>query len=140
MAERTVVPMEIPWQGTWLTWVGATTMCLNALGEDCDPIDVSGFSGYAFALSINEGLCPSGPTMLEWASLGTGVLTSLGRTVKTFFSGDCFVGEFRNDRTRAHARLAFEMATREIEAGRPCVVWGLGVPEFGVVRGIEGDE
>jgi hypothetical protein len=138
--KNAVVPMDIEWQGAWLSWVGSTTMCLKALGEDCDLVDVAGHSSYAFALSINDGMCPSGPTMLEWSSLATGVFTALGRTTETFISCDCFIGEFRNDRTRAHARQAFEMAARETEAGRPCVVWGLGVPEFGVVRGIEGDE
>ncbi len=28
--------MEIEYQPAWLSWVGSTTMCLNALGVECD--------------------------------------------------------------------------------------------------------
>ncbi|MHC4469351.1 MAG: hypothetical protein ACYS99_00170, partial [Planctomycetota bacterium] len=136
---KSEVTMEIPTCPAWLSWVGATTSCLNALGVDCDTTDVAGRSGYAFALSINEGLCPSGPTCLDWNALATGV-ENLGRSTLTFASGDCFTEGHRSDRTLAHAREVFELVRREVGAGRPCVVWGLGLPEFGVVRGVEGEE
>jgi hypothetical protein len=130
------VPMDIAWKPGWLTWVGATTRCLQALGVETDDVEVAGVSGYAFALSVNRGLCPSGPTCLDWMALGTGV-SALGRTALCFNPCDCFTKDSRNERTLVHARTAFELATREVEAGRPCVVWGLGMPEFGVVRGVE---
>ena len=97
--------------------------------------DVAGHSGYGFALAVNEGLCASGPTFVEWADLSTGI-AALGRSTLSFVSKDCYTEGSRNDRTRAHAREAFELAGREVWAGRPCVVWGLGVPEFGVIRGV----
>ncbi|MDY7110001.1 MAG: hypothetical protein SYC29_15320 [Planctomycetota bacterium] len=133
------VPMEIEFQGTWLSWVGSTTMCLNALGIQCDMADVAGYSGYAFAISINPGLCPSGPTDVDWPALAAGPM-SLGRSAMSFICGDCHTEGSRSDRTRAHCRAVFEMVAREIEAGRPCVLWGAGIPEFGVVRGINGDD
>jgi hypothetical protein len=136
---RMEVEQRIEWLPHWLSWVGSTTRCLNALGVKCSASDVAGHSGYAFALSINTGVCPSGPTSLDWAALAGGVM-ALGRSALAYVSGDCFTSEHRFDRTRAHARTCFELACREIEAGRPCVVWGLGVPEFGVVRGIEDEE
>jgi len=49
-------------QRCWLTWVGATTGCLRALGVNCDTADVAGQSGYAFRIIINDTLCASGPT------------------------------------------------------------------------------
>ncbi len=129
----------LTWQPAWLSYVGSVTTCLQALGVECDPAEVAGASGYAFAISINEGLCPSGPTCLEWNLLSQGV-SDLGRSTTTYYAQECYVKHTRNDRTRAHAREAFELAKRETEAGRPCVVWGLGVAEFGVVHGTEGDE
>ena len=83
--------------------------------------------------------CPSGPTSLEWAELSSGVL-DLGRSAVAYVTGDCYADDLKNERTRAHARTVFEMVRREVEAGRPAVVWGLGIPEFGVVRGVEGEE
>jgi hypothetical protein len=138
-AAATCVPMEIQFQGAWLSWVGSTTMCLNALGIECDLADVAGYSGYAYAISINPGLCPSGPTDVDWPSLAAGPL-SLGRSAMSFICWDCHTDGSRCDRTRAHCRAVFEMIAREIEAGRPCVLWGAGIPEFGVVRGIDGDD
>ncbi|MEM8781517.1 MAG: hypothetical protein AAGE65_01560 [Planctomycetota bacterium] len=127
------------WQPAWLSYVGSVATCMQSLGLDVDQTEVAGVSGYAFALSINHGLCPSGPTFLEWNRLSQGV-SDLGRSTTTFYAQECYAGGRRNDRTRAHAREAFELARRETAAGRPCVVWGLGVPEFGVVYGVEGED
>jgi len=136
-AQAVMVPMKVEWQPAWLTWVGATTTCLKALGVNCDPADVAGTSGYAFTMSVHEALCPSGPTMFDWGSLLSGV-NFLGRSTINYQSCDCYTGEFRNDRTRAHCRMAYEIAAKEISEGRPCVIWGAYVPEFAVAIGIEG--
>jgi hypothetical protein len=134
---ETRVPMEIEYRPAWLSWVGSTTMCLNALGIECDMVDVAGYSGYAFAIAISPGLCPSGPTDPDWAALAAGPL-SLGRSAMSFVCWDCHTDGSRCGRTREHCREVFQMVAREIESGRPCVLWGAGTAEFGVVRGIDG--
>jgi len=133
------IPMKIEWEPGWLTWVNSTTLCLNAIGIECDKADVAGYSGYAFALAVNEGLCASGPTFLDWNKLASGIC-ALGRSTMSFISMDCYSEGNRNENTKSHARRVFDLASDEIDAGRPCVVWGLGIPEFGVVWGIDGDE
>jgi hypothetical protein len=132
------VPMEVEYAPAWLTWVAATTTCLRALGVECDPTDVAGYSGYAFHLCIHKELCPSGPTVLNWDALNWGV-RFLGRTTKAYYSGQCHSEGFKNDLSREHCRTAFELAKLEIEAGRPCVIWGAYVPEFAAVVGVDGD-
>jgi len=132
------VPMEVVYKPAWLTWIGSTTSCLNALGVDCDRADVAGMTGYAFIMSVHKELCPSGPTVFDWGSLLSGI-SALGRSTLMFQSIDCHTGDFKCDRTREHCRQVFELVRREIEAGRPCVLWGTYVPEFGVVYGIEGE-
>ena len=82
----------------------------------------------------------SGPTCVDWCALSAGIALGCGRSVTSYVSFDCLTEERRNERILAHARHVFDLAAREVEAGRPCVVWGLGVPEFGVVRGVEGEE
>ena len=127
------VPMNVEYQPAWLTWVASTTTCLQALGIDCDQADVAGFSGYAFHLGIHEVVCPSGPTVLDWERLSRGV-HSLGRATVELRS-PC-----AEESGRAHeqsCRAAFELVRGEIQAGRPCVLWGTYVPEFGVVVGVE---
>lgn len=123
----------------WLSFVASTTAVLRALGADVDAVDVAGRTAYAFHLTVNRGLCPSGPTCVSWSGLSEGAL-GLGRSVTFFSSWDAYAEGFRNDRTRAHAREAFELARREVEAGRPCVVWGIGIPEFSVVYGVTDDD
>lgn len=132
------VPMEVEYAPAWLTWVAAATTCLRALGVECDQTDVAGFSGYAFHLCIHKELCPSGPTVLDWDALNWGV-RFLGRSTKTFYSGQCHSEGHRSELTREHCRSAFELAKSEIEAGRPCVLWGAYVPEFAACVGVDGD-
>jgi hypothetical protein len=133
-----LVPMEVTYVPAWLTWVGCTTSCLRALGCECDEADVGGLSGYAFHLGTRKGLCPSGPTAFDWGSLLWGI-HHIGRSVLMYDGGQCHTGKFKNDITRAQCKEAFELAKREVDAGRPCVLWGTYLPEFGVVVGYEGD-
>lgn len=135
-SKSTMVPMEVKYTPAWLTWVGTTTSCLQALGHDCDAVDVAGMSGYAFHLCINPGLCPSGPTMIDWSKLPWGVRL-LGRSTLLYEGGRCHSGKYINDQTRAHCKVAFDLAKREIDAGRPCVLWGAYIPEFAIVVGID---
>ncbi|MFA4987568.1 MAG: hypothetical protein WC712_13380 [Candidatus Brocadiia bacterium] len=129
-----MVPQEVKYPCGWISWVSAVSGCLTALGRETDQVEVAGRSGYAFHSCIAPDLCPSGPTMLGWGLLaGSGVL--LGRTVKSYMSGECHTPEKRNERTAKHCREAFEFAKSEIDAGRPCVLWGANIPEFAIAVG-----
>jgi hypothetical protein len=138
-SKKITVPLDVKWHPAWISWVGATTSCLNALGVKCDTTDVAGYSGYAFVMTIHEKLCPSGPTVFEWGTLLSGI-NYLGRSSFAFQSSECFTGEFKCDRTKEHCKQAFELAKSEIKAGRPCVLWGAYIPEFAVAYGMEGDK
>ena len=129
------LPMEVEYQPAWLTWVASTTTCLRALGIECDRADVAGFSGYAFHVGVHEEVCPSGPTALDWSRLSRGV-HSLGRATIEFRSPSC---EASDSAREDSCRAAFELVRSELLVGRPCVLWGTYLPEFGVVVGIEGD-
>jgi len=129
--EALTVPMEVRYHPAWLTWVASTTSCLNALGVECDTTDVAGYSGYAFMMNVPEDLCPSGPTAFDWGMLQVGV-PWMGRSTLEFRGGTC-------GGTPEDFRATFAMVAREIEAGRPCVIWGTYVPEFGVAVGFQDD-
>jgi hypothetical protein len=140
MSEQTgtvTVPMEVVHMPAWLTWVSATTTCLRALQVECDQVDVAGVTGYAFHLSVARGLCPSGPTAFDWGMLLPGVWR-LGRSTSVF-QATCFTGPRESEAVREQYQEAHAMARREVEAGRPCVVWGAYVPEFATVIGVAGD-
>jgi hypothetical protein len=143
--------IELDFKPSWMTWAAATSACLNALGVKCDKTDVAGFTGWAFHVAVHPELCPSAPGMFDWSELSAGI-RMMGRSTIEYWSGECHVGPARadrltggthgeegqkNERTRAHCKEAFESAKREIEAGRPSVVWGAYFPEWAVCYGIE---
>jgi hypothetical protein len=135
MSETLMVPMDVTYENAWISWVGSATTCLKALGVYCDTIDVAGQSGYAFMLCVHEALCPSGPTMLDWGGLETGV-HMLGRTTMAFRTDECHIPQSATQQSREHCRKAYEYVESEVRAGRPCVIWGAYVPEFAVAVGV----
>jgi hypothetical protein len=94
-------------------------------------------TGYAFHLGVASGLCPSGPTAFQWGTLLPGV-NRLGRSTAVY-QAECFAGPKESEASRESFRAALAFAQREVEAGRPCVLWGAYVPEFAAVVGIRGD-
>ncbi|MCK4719472.1 hypothetical protein KAU08_02365, partial [bacterium] len=130
------VPMNVEYQPAWLTWVASVTSCLKSLRIDCDLVDVAGVSGYAFYMSIHFELCPSGPTVVPMGRLLFG-LTTLGRTTLNYQSVDIEMNEPLSDKARDPCKYAYDLASREISEGRPCVIWGSYVPEYAVAYGVE---
>ena len=128
--------MDITWESSWISWIGAVTTCLKALGIDCDRADVAGYSGYAFMLSVHDELCPSGPTVFPWGELTPGI-HRLGRSTVTFHSNECYNKEKPTEEMLVAAKQGYEIASREIAEGRPCVIWGAYMPEFAAVEGVD---
>ncbi|HJN16522.1 MAG TPA: twin-arginine translocation signal domain-containing protein, partial [Armatimonadota bacterium] len=121
------VPMQVePTQG-WLSWINATTSCLQALGCVCDAIDVAGATGYAFVLHIPETVGVWGPTAFQWDILHEGI-PWLGRATMAYYAPQQNADTYRD---------AFEFVTREVGAGRPCVINGAFVPEFAAVVAVD---
>ena len=133
--EANRVPMEVQVDPAWLTWASAASACLRALGEDCDNVDVAGVSGYAFHMCITDVVGVEGPTVLPWDELAVGC-RYLGRSTLGYSMGPW--GE--EEHWDAAERECLALAKREVDAGRPCVLWGTGIPEFGVVVGYDGEE
>lgn len=135
--QAVMVPMDVPWEGCWLSWVAATTACLRALGIECDTVDVAGMSGYAFILNVHQTLDVSSPTAFDWAWLTAGVQL-MGRSTMELHHFD--MGEKADptgESRLAGCQAAYDLAAREVGEGRPCVLWGAYEPEFAVVIGVE---
>jgi len=142
---KKVVSKKIEYQPCWLSYTGAVAGSLRALGVDCDTVDVGGYSGYAFIINVFKGVtCPSGPTALPlptWRQIHRGT-ESLGWTMEHFeYPGSYPAKEGKpSPQEIEKARGMFERIKREIdERDRPVVLWGLAIPEYGIVKGYEGD-
>jgi len=122
------VKLTPPW--SWVSWIGAVTSVLRAMGIAKDFTDVGGMSGYAFIVNIHPELCPSGPTAFDWGMLIEGT-QALGLEIE-------LVGESHDEWSDDEALMAnlFEQVRQEVDEGRPSVVWGAtSAPEFAIVYG-----
>lgn len=137
-AEKSLLK-DVVFTPQWLTWVASATGCLRALGVDCDAADVAGCSGYAFVMNIHKKLCPSSFTAFDWRML-LPAMPALGRTTRAFYGWVAEGGESEDAPvTRQQYRDAFDFVAAEVQAGRPCVIWGVpDAPEFGIAVGVDG--
>jgi DNA-binding HxlR family transcriptional regulator len=142
---RKVISKKVEYQPCWLSYTGAMAGSLRALGVDCDTVDVGGYSGYAFIINVAKGVtCPSGPTALPletWKKLHRGT-ESLGWTIEHYEYPHSYPAKEGNPTSQEIeiARKLFEKIKREIdERDRPVVLWGLAIPEYGIVKGYKGN-
>jgi len=142
---KKVISKKVEYLPCWLSYTGAIAGSLRALGVDCDTVDVGGRSGYAFLINVAKGVtCPSGPTALPpetWKQIHKGT-ESLGWTMESYVYPSSYPAE-EGKPTPQELEIVknlFEKIKREIdERDRPVVLWGLAIPEYGIVRGYEGN-
>jgi len=136
-----LVSREPVYQPSWISYLGAVSGVLKSLGKDRDIVDVGGYTGYAFISNVAKGkTCPSGPTALHcWPAIlrATGVL---GYRVSSFEDNRSFPqGRPLSAEDTERAKRAFQVVRREIDRDRPVVLWGLDIPEYGIVKGYKGE-
>lgn len=142
---KKVVSKKAEYLPCWLSYTGAVGGSLRALGVDCDVVDVGGYSGYAFLINVARGVtCPSGPTAVPsktWEQIHRAT-ESMGRKIECFVREGGFPAKEGKPTSEEieKARELFEKVKVEIgQKDRPVILWGLVVPEYGIVRGYEGD-
>jgi hypothetical protein len=145
------VAQPAEFQDTWLSYAGALAGALTALSTPADVVEVAGRSGLAFLLNVTEGWTdPGSPTLHSgnvartgdeivalWREMTRGV-EALGPRLEHDWDPEQYRFYRGLDETqRGRARRLFERVRASIDAGRPVVVWGLSVPEYGVVNGYD---
>jgi DNA-binding HxlR family transcriptional regulator len=142
---KTVISNAAVYQPCWLSYTGAMAGALRSLGATCDTVDVGGYSGYAFLINVAKGMtCPSGPTALPletWRRIHRGTEV-LGWTLDHYEYPASYPKE-NGHPTPEEMEVAQKLFTKikqEIDQhDRPVVLWGLVVPEYGIVNGYEGN-
>jgi len=142
---KKVISKKAEYLPCWLSYTGAIAGSLRALGVDCDTVDVGGRSGYAFIINVSKGVtCPSGPTALPsetWKLIHEGT-EGLGWTMESYVYPSSFPAEEGNPTPQELevVKNLFGKIKQEIdERNRPVVLWGLAIPEYGIVNGYEGN-
>ncbi len=142
---KKIISKKVEYLPCWLSYTGAIAGSLRALGVNCDIVDVGGYSGYAFIINVSKGVtCPSGPTALPpetWHQINKGT-ESLGYAIEKFEHPSSYPAEEGKPTPEEVeiARKLFEKIKQEIdENDRPVVLWGLAIPEYGIVKGYDGN-
>ncbi|MFX1562870.1 MAG: hypothetical protein ACFFDP_06145 [Promethearchaeota archaeon] len=142
MSKR-IISKPAEYQTCWISYTGAVAGALQALGADCDAVDVGGRTGYAFLINVSDNsTCPSGPTAF-WLDIWNEIVKAtedLGWTIEEFDDESVDVAEKPSPEEYARSEKLFEKVKLEIdEKDRPVVMWGLVIPEYGIVNGYEGN-
>jgi hypothetical protein len=140
-------------QDSWLSYCGAVAGVFTALGSPRDPVDIAGYAGLAFLINVAESWTDPGSATLHsgnvartsddivalWRGFSQG-LDGLGAQLDHYWDPEQyrFWKELPADQ-RARAQRLYDRVRQSIDAGRPVVVWGLFVPEYGIANGYDDD-
>ncbi|MFX1517063.1 MAG: ArsR/SmtB family transcription factor [Promethearchaeota archaeon] len=131
------------YQPCWISYLGSVSGVMKALGkEDHDLVNTGGYTGYAFALpNVAKGsTCPSGPTALGqmWNEIMKGTDT-LGYATSVYDDHKCYPAQEGQvtDEDRNRATELFKTVKKAIDRDEPVVLWGIPIPEYGIVTGYQ---
>ncbi|MBY9001344.1 MAG: winged helix-turn-helix transcriptional regulator [Candidatus Heimdallarchaeota archaeon] len=128
-----------------LTLVGAMTGALKALGCKITVDEVAGFTGYGFLINVpKDGLWSSSPTSHKGFKIILQAISKFGWKIKRYSEEEALPSDFSYSkplsmRDEVRARNIFEMIKKEIDKDLPVVLWGVHVPEYGIVTGYKND-
>ncbi|MFX0185662.1 MAG: hypothetical protein ACFE95_21465, partial [Candidatus Hodarchaeota archaeon] len=129
-----------------LSYSAAISGTLQAIGEKWDVDDITAFSGYGFLINTSrEIICASGPTAIAaWKTIQDAT-EKLGWKIKHYIDHEGFPSspdpsQPLDKRDEKRARKVFEIVKNAIDVyDRPVVIWGIPVPEYGIVNGYQED-
>ena len=140
-----IVKSKSEYQAANISYLGALTGVLKSLGKDLDIVDLGGRTGYGFVLNVAKGeTCPSGPTAMSescWGEIYKGS-DSFGWKFNIWFDNRSFPQKTGplSPEDYARANDFFNRVKETIEKyGKSVVIWGIPVPEYGIVNGYTED-
>jgi hypothetical protein len=131
------------YQPCWISYLGSVSGVHLALGnKEHDLVNTGGYTGYAFALpNVSKGTtCPSGPTALDqmWKEIMNGT-EDLGCKIRVIGDYKPFpTKEELTSEDHKRAQTIFNQIKDAIDNNNPVVLWGIPIPEYGIVNGYQG--
>ena len=129
----------------WFSYQGAVLGVLNSFGVKVSLAEVIAVTGYGWITNaMKKNLCPSAPSAFHdevWNGIYKAT-ENLGYNVDLIISGAFEWDEKQKPTLEAevNAKKQYDEVTKEIDADRPVVMWGIPIPEYGIVNGYKGEE
>jgi len=139
------ISKEAKFQKHRLTFVGAMAGSLSSLGKKVTVDEIAGFTGYGFLLNVpKQGLWSSSPTSHNGFDIIIKSLSKFGWKIKKYHEPESLPSDFLQSkplsmRDDVRAKNIFDMIKKEIDNDKPVVLWGVHVPEYGIVIGYSND-
>jgi DNA-binding transcriptional ArsR family regulator len=136
---------EAKFQKHHLTFVGAMAGAFSSLGKKVTADEIAGFTGYGFLLNVpKQGLWSSSPTSHNGFDMIIRSISKFGWKIKKYHEPESLPSDFSHSkplsmRDEVRANNIFEMIKKEIDKDKPVVLWGIHVPEYGIVNGYNND-
>src|SRR5260370_5210498 len=119
----------------WDTLAASLTSCGAALGDTRAVAEIAAGSALAFRVAADERVSLGGPHAWPWAGELAAAAARLGYHAEVVTSSEP-PGTALHDAART---AALSLVRAGLEARRPTLIWGVHAPEFGIVRGLDGD-
>ena len=140
-----IISKPAEYKPSWFSFQGAVQGVLNSLGIDVGLADVIAVSGYGWITNaMKKNMCPSAPSAFHgdiW--MGNYKATeNLGYRIDFVGSGgfDWDDNQKLTPKSVINAKKQFDAVKKEIESDRPVVMWGIPIPEYGIVNGYRGED
>ncbi|RMH41955.1 MAG: hypothetical protein D6689_09620 [Deltaproteobacteria bacterium] len=115
------------------TLLSALRACLAAAGDPRDLADIGGLTGLSWYINVDRTVSPSGIAAYPWAQELPAMASRLGYDLAVVYADD---EDPRIDRARERAART---AAESLDRGLPAILFGVHLPEFGLVRGYDPD-
>ena len=143
--EKRIVSTPAEYKPCWFSYQGAVQGVLNSHGVDVGLAEVIAVSGYGWITNaMKKNMCPSAPSAFHgdtWLGIYNAT-ERLGYKVDLVFSGLFEWDENQQPTAEAvvNAKRQYEAIKEEIQADRVVVLWGIPIPEYGIVNGFRGED
>lgn len=120
----------------WDTAAAALAACAHAAQDPRSRAEIAAFSGLAFRVTCDRVVSLAGPHAWPWRSELPAAAERLGYAVQLVACDE----PAESAHAQAARRRATDLIRAGLAAGHPTLIWGVHAPEFGVARGLDGDQ
>ena len=137
-----IVSNPAQYKPCWFSYQGAVQGVLNSLGVNVSLSEVITVSGYGWLTNaMKKNLCPSVPSA-HHSEIWRGnfkATENLGYRIDVIGSGLFIWDKERkpSPESEVNAKKQFDLIKKEVDADNPVVLWGIPMPEYGIVNGYE---